>query len=296
MNPITPTVGRVVLVRSDDHTATGASRDREVPGLITAVHSDTCINVMVMRDGWQETPKCVTSISYHEGETTTSPGTTWRWMPYQLATELAKASPPPTAAIPVTQEELADPTPSVERVRGYCLDLAVRFCRGDDEPSAAVKAAASFEAFMTGAPPSRKPHDEVGVAQVELAAVADGPNPGLLLQSGVTASYVAMVAHEVNRAWCERLGDTSQPGWLDAPKWQRDSAINGVLFHVANPDAGDSASHDAWRAEKVAEGWIYGPVKDPDDKEHPCIVPFDQLPPDQQFKDRLFRTIVHAMV
>lgn len=27
---------------------------------------------------------------------------------------------------------------------------------------------------------------------------------------------------------------------------------------------------------------------------HHCLVPFDRLPPEQQFKDRLFRTIVHA--
>lgn len=106
----------------------------------------------------------------------------------------------------------------------------------------------------------------------------------------------AKIAHEVNRAWCAYNGDNSQPGWDDAPDWQRSSAINGVAFHRANPDAGDSASHDNWMAEKIAAGWVYGPEKLPDAKPptHHCIVPFDQLPPDQQFKDRLFRTIVHA--
>src|SRR5687768_16195858 len=60
---------------------------------------------------------------------------------------------------------------------------------------------------------------------------------------------VARICHEVNRAWCEFNGDTSQPSWGDAPEWQRLSAINGVRFHRANPDAGDSASHDSWMAE-----------------------------------------------
>jgi hypothetical protein len=47
-------------------------------------------------------------------------------------------------------------------------------------------------------------------------------------------------------------------------------------------------------AEKVAAGWVYGEVKDPDAKPptHPCIVPFEELPPEQQFKDVLFKTIV----
>lgn len=105
---------------------------------------------------------------------------------------------------------------------------------------------------------------------------------------------IARIAHEVNRVWCEMNGDMSQPTWLTAPQWQKQSAINGVEFHRNNPNAGDSASHDNWMAEKVKDGWIYGPVKNPEQKVHPCIVPFDQLPAVQQFKDRLFRTIVHA--
>lgn len=105
---------------------------------------------------------------------------------------------------------------------------------------------------------------------------------------------VARICHEVNRAWCAFNGDHSQPDWHSAPDWQRDSAISGVEFHHANPEAGDSASHDEWSRVKLEDGWKYGPVKDPEAKEHPCLVPFDQLPADQQFKDHLFRTIVHA--
>lgn len=109
-------------------------------------------------------------------------------------------------------------------------------------------------------------------------------------------AVVARTAHEVNRAWCAFNGDHSQLPWDEAPTWQRESAIAGVRFHIENPDAGDSASHDAWMRDKVADGWVYGPVKDAEAKQHPCMVPFDQLPADQQFKDRLFRTIVHANV
>ncbi len=110
----------------------------------------------------------------------------------------------------------------------------------------------------------------------------------------VEAEQVARIAHEVNRAWCEFNGDHSQPAWADAPEWQRSSAILGVEFHRANPGAGDSASHDSWMAQKIADGWVYGHAKNPEAKRHPCIVPFDELPSDQQFKDRLFRTVVHA--
>lgn len=107
---------------------------------------------------------------------------------------------------------------------------------------------------------------------------------------------VAMICHEANRAYCRSIGDDSQPAWEDAPEWQQSSAVNGVAFHVANPDAGDSATHDNWMAEKVADGWVYGPVKDPEAKQHPCMVPFDELPIEQQRKDTLFRAIVHALM
>lgn len=105
---------------------------------------------------------------------------------------------------------------------------------------------------------------------------------------------VAKIAHEVNRAWCEYNEDMSQERWEDAPEWQRKSAINGAAFHRENPSAGNDNSHNSWMAEKLADGWKYGPVKNPDTKEHPCIVPFSELPRDQQFKDQLFRTICRA--
>lgn len=108
---------------------------------------------------------------------------------------------------------------------------------------------------------------------------------------------IARVTHELNRAYCAYLGDNSQQSWEDAPAWQRDSAIAGVQFHIENPDAGDSASHDSWMQQKHLDGWVYGKVKDPDASPptHPCMVAFEELPPEQQLKDKLFRTTVHSL-
>jgi hypothetical protein len=105
---------------------------------------------------------------------------------------------------------------------------------------------------------------------------------------------IARVCHEVNRAYCQALGDMSQPAWEDAPQWQRDSAMMGVKLHSDN-NVGPEASHESWMAQKVAEGWVYGPTKDPEAKKHHCIVPFDMLPQAQQAKDFIFRAVVHAL-
>ena len=46
--------------------------------------------------------------------------------------------------------------------------------------------------------------------------------------------------------------------------------------------------------QKTAEGWSWGPVKDPERKQHPCMVPYDQLPQEQRAKDYIFRAIVNT--
>lgn len=106
---------------------------------------------------------------------------------------------------------------------------------------------------------------------------------------------IARVCHEVNRAYCQALGDHSHPSWDNAHEWQKDSAKLGVHFHLNNPDAGPQATHESWMAQKIADGWVYGPVKDPSIKQHPCIVPFNELPREQQAKDYIFRAVVHAL-
>lgn len=106
---------------------------------------------------------------------------------------------------------------------------------------------------------------------------------------------IARVCHEANRAYCQSIGDMSQPPWESAPDWQKKSAITGVTYHLTHPDSSAQDSHNSWLKEKEADGWKYGPVKDAEKKEHPCFVPFEQLPAEQQKKDHLFLAIVRAL-
>lgn len=106
---------------------------------------------------------------------------------------------------------------------------------------------------------------------------------------------IARVAHEVNRGYCLALGDTSQPAWDDAPDWQKDSARAGVRQIVVNPNTTPEQSHEGWLAQKEADGWHYGTVKDPVLKTHPCFVPYHELPAEQRAKDYLFGAVVRSM-
>lgn len=113
--------------------------------------------------------------------------------------------------------------------------------------------------------------------------------------SKLTIERVAQLCHTMNAEYCAAIGDYSQRPWLTAPDWQKQSAIEGVKFRLANAGAHPSTSHDAWLKHKIADGWRHGPVKDEQKKEHPCCVPYDELPPEQKAKDFLFCSIVESL-
>lgn len=103
----------------------------------------------------------------------------------------------------------------------------------------------------------------------------------------------ARAAYEANRAYCITLGDRSFGPWETAPEWQRDSARNGIPGALAGNTP--EQSHESWLAEKERAGWVYGPIKDPELKQHPCMVPYAQLPPEQRAKDGIFLGVVRAL-
>lgn len=46
-------------------------------------------------------------------------------------------------------------------------------------------------------------------------------------------------------------------------------------------------THDNWAKERISNGWRYGPIRDDYNKEHPCLVPYEQLPEDEKDYDRI---------
>ncbi len=111
----------------------------------------------------------------------------------------------------------------------------------------------------------------------------------------MTNEQIAQVCHEANKAYCEGIGDDSQQSWGAASKWQRESAVNGVKAH-AEGGLTPEQSHESWLKEKLADNWSYGPVKDPEKKLHPCMVPYAELPQEQKMKDKLFGAICAALL
>ena len=44
--------------------------------------------------------------------------------------------------------------------------------------------------------------------------------------------------------------------------------------------------HDVWARRRLAEGWRLGAQRDDDRREHPGLVPYDQLPEEEKEYDR----------
>lgn len=111
----------------------------------------------------------------------------------------------------------------------------------------------------------------------------------------LTALQIAEACHEANRAYCHAVGDYSNLPWRMVPENIKNSVIDGVEFHLANPDASPDQSHANWLKFKQEDGWVYGPVKDAEKKQHPCMVPYGQLPVEQRAKDYIFSALADTL-
>jgi ryanodine receptor 2 len=52
-------------------------------------------------------------------------------------------------------------------------------------------------------------------------------------------------------------------------------------------------NHDHWARKRIEEGWRYGATRNDNEKEHPDLVPYDQLPESEKEYDR--KTVVEAL-
>jgi hypothetical protein len=122
------------------------------------------------------------------------------------------------------------------------------------------------------------------------------------------SSRQEIIAAACHSAWYAytvlALQEEGEP-WPSAPQWQRESIMDAIEFwddkmaeFDNQPAHGTSEqwfqdqigmlaplSHVNWMKHKEADGWIYGETKDPVAKTHHCMVPYSDLPADQQRKD-----------
>jgi hypothetical protein len=77
--------------------------------------------------------------------------------------------------------------------------------------------------------------------------------------------------------------------WTERDQAFRDQFVN-VIAMMTGPDRKSSPEelHNDWIRAYEAMGWRYGPVRDPEAKTHPDMVPFADLEQREQDKDAVF--------
>jgi hypothetical protein len=117
---------------------------------------------------------------------------------------------------------------------------------------------------------------------------------GAILTPTLSVENIAYVAHSVVRSYSEALGETQTSHWESLSDEEKRSAVAGVVVALRY-NLTPEQQHESWRLSKIADGWKFGPVKNAEQKEHPNLVPYAELPEAQKIKDVLFQSVVRSL-
>lgn len=106
-----------------------------------------------------------------------------------------------------------------------------------------------------------------------------------LKTSNELQSRLVLAVHEANKEIQQQTGEFIP----ELNEHLTKSILDGVYYVLDNPNCTPEQQHNNWVYFKRADGWKYGPEKDFERKEHPCLVPYNELPEIQQRKDTVFR-------
>ena len=97
---------------------------------------------------------------------------------------------------------------------------------------------------------------------------------------------------------------TDSPLCWDLPQWEwaranyvsTERLRHGMMLRDANgPGLPYDAARNMWLRQMEADGWRYGPVGSVENKEHPWMIPYEDLPVDEKIRHRLRAGVADAM-
>lgn len=105
---------------------------------------------------------------------------------------------------------------------------------------------------------------------------------------------VCKLCHDKNNALMIANGETPRGDWESLDQADKDLTYKSVKRIIDDPTITAKEIHDEWVTNKELDGWVYGPVKDVDNKTHPLMIPFDDMSDIDKEKDQSFINIVNT--
>jgi hypothetical protein len=107
---------------------------------------------------------------------------------------------------------------------------------------------------------------------------------------------IAQVVFAANRQYIEYIGGRAiNPSWEEAHEEHRQSLIKAIKSLITDPRTPES-NHEAWCEARKSEGWKLDKVYNSSKKTHPNLIPYRELPFEEQLKDHLFMGIASIFV
>jgi hypothetical protein len=107
---------------------------------------------------------------------------------------------------------------------------------------------------------------------------------------------IARLTHVVNNSLKQANGEDLMPEWDFLGDEDQNANMASVVAILNGDVTTADQEHNRWAAQKRADGWTYGMVRNNAEKIHPMLVPFEELDPIQQAKDLVRFAIVREMV
>lgn len=105
-------------------------------------------------------------------------------------------------------------------------------------------------------------------------------------------SVIVQVAYEINKAFCESLGDFSNKPWLEVSEEVLKSNSMLVAVVLKHPEITPEDIHNVWSLSRLTSGWTLGEEKDTIKKTHPSLKDFKDLSETERAKDFIFKQVV----
>jgi hypothetical protein len=76
------------------------------------------------------------------------------------------------------------------------------------------------------------------------------------------------------------MSKTYTPRPIDTSRVVLDDGLIALTEQLAR------STHDVWARQRLADGWTYGPARDDAKKQHPSLVPYEDLSDSEREYDR----------